>query len=253
MALLARVWRKLLAPAFWAFVVLGGITIVTLVGTGANDFVQLIITDPLAVEDLSDTELWDRMIQLGLTALVAGAAQLIATGFVNLTAHRIVAAEMAGAPISTREAVASALRRFPTLLLAGLVATLAILAGLALFVVPGVWLGGIFTMLSAVIALEGAGAMGSIRRSMWLVRGRWWPTVGFVLMVGLLGSAAAQLVQLIALPALTSGNTSIGAGLAFVVLMVIQGFVVAAIGAMYTRWYVDLRARKEPLLSSSLI
>jgi nucleoside recognition membrane protein YjiH len=71
-------------------------------------------------------------------------------------------------------------------------------------------------------------------------------------MVGLLGSAAAQLVQLIALPALTSGNTSIGAGLAFVVLMVIQGFVVAAIGAMYTRWYVDLRARKEPLLSSSL-
>jgi hypothetical protein len=35
--------------------------------------------------------------------------------------------------------------------------------------------------------------------------------------------------------------------------MVIQGFAVAAIGAMYTRWYVDLRARKEPLLSSSLI
>jgi hypothetical protein len=33
----------------------------------------------------------------------------------------------------------------------------------------------------------------------------------------------------------------------------VQGMVVAAIAVMSTLWYVDLRARKEPLLRSSLL
>jgi hypothetical protein len=35
-------------------------------------------------------------------------------------------------------------------------------------------------------------------------------------------------------------------GLGFVVLVVAQGLVVAAIAVMVTIWYFDLRARKEP-------
>ena len=252
MTLLVRVWRRLLAPAFWCFVLLGGLTIVTLVATGANDFLQLIITDPLSIETLDDEELYDEMVELGGAALIAGLLQLLATGFLNLTAHRIVASEMAGERVATREAVTWALRRFLVLAVALLLATIAILLGLLLLVLPGIWLAGSFTMVSSVVALEGLGPIESLRRSMGLVRRRWWPTIGFLLLVGLLGSAAAQLVQLIALPALTTGGVGRGTGLAFVFLMVVQGLVIAAIGVMITRWYVDLRARRGPLLTSSL-
>jgi hypothetical protein len=70
--------------------------------------------------------------------------------------------------------------------------------------------------------------------------------------VGLLGSIAAQLVQLVALPILGAGGIGIGDGLGFVVLVIVQGMVVAAIAVMTTLWYLDLRARQGPLLRSSL-
>jgi hypothetical protein len=138
------------------------------------------------------------------------------------------------------------------LIVAGLVAIVLIVAGLFALIVPGLWLAGSFSMLSAVIALEGLGPIKALQRSFRLVRGRWWPTVGFLLLVGLFGSVAAQLVQLVALPIVGAGGVGIGAGLGFVVLVVAQGVVVAAIAVMVTLWYVDLRARKEPLVSESL-
>jgi hypothetical protein len=77
--------------------------------------------------------------------------------------------------------------------------------------------------------------------------------VGFLLLVGLFGSIAAQLVQLVAIPIVGSGEIGLGAGLGFVVLVVAQGMIVAAIAVMATLWYLDLRARKEPLLTESLL
>ena len=252
-SLLGRVWRRLVAPAFWSFMLLGALTIVTLVSSGANEFLELILTNPLAIESLSEEELFDQMVLLGQAALIGGILQLLATGFLHMTANRIVAFEMAGMPISTREAVVWALRHFWILVTAALIGSVAILLGLVLLLVPGIWLAGCLTMLSPVVALERVGPLASLRRCLVLVRGRWWPTIGFVLLVGLLGSAAAQLVQLIALPALAAGEVGIVAWLAFVFLMVVQGFVAAAIGVMHTRWYVDLRARKEPVLTTHLI
>jgi uncharacterized membrane protein (DUF485 family) len=124
--------------------------------------------------------------------------------------------------------------------------------GLFAVIIPGLWLAGSFSVLSAVVALEDVGPVAALRRSFALVRGRWWPTVGFLLLVGLFGSVAAQLVQLLALPIIGAGGVGIGAGLGFVLLVVAQGFVVAAIAVMVTLWYLDLRARKEPLVSESL-
>jgi hypothetical protein len=241
MNLFARVWRRLFAPSFWAFLLLGGLTILTFELTDVTAFLQQVLTDPRSVQELSDEILSERMIRLGEAALVAGALQLIATGFVNLTAHRIVAAEIAGAPITSGEAAVWALRRFPVLMVAGFLAVLAISLGLLAFVIPGLW-------LIAVVALEDLGPTQSIRRSVGLVAQRWFPTVGFFLLVGLLGSVAVQLVQLLALPVLAIGGLGLGAGLGFVLLMVVQGLVVAGIAVLGTRWYFDLLARKGPVV-----
>jgi hypothetical protein len=252
-AMLGRVWRRLFAPVFWAFVLLGGLTIATFAATGADDFLRLILSDPDAFAALSDEELIEPTLRLAQAASIAVVIQLLATGFVNLTVHRLVATELAGQPIGARIAVSDALRRLLTLAVAGFLAFIAIVVGLFALIVPGLWLAGCFTMISPVVALENKGAVEALRRSFYLVRGRWWPTVGFLLLVGLLGSAAAQLVQLIAIPSLASGDVGLGAGLAFVLLIVVQGMVIAAIAVMSTYWYLDLRARKEPLLTSSLI
>jgi hypothetical protein len=138
------------------------------------------------------------------------------------------------------------------LLVAAGVGFVMVMVGLFALVIPGLWLAGGLTMVTAVTALEEVGPIAAIRRSISLVRGRWWQTVGFVLLVGLLGSIAAQLVQLVALPVLGAGGIGIGDGLGFVVLVVVQGMVVAAIAVITTLWYLDLRSRQGPLLRSSL-
>jgi hypothetical protein len=251
MMLLGRVWRRILAPAFWAFVILGGATIGLFAFTGADDVIQLILNDPSALNEMTDAEIGE----LGLTLLQAGlvvvVAQLLAGGFVNMAVHRIVADEMAGEVVGAGEASSRALGRLPTLVVSGILAAVAISIGLVALIIPGLWLIGSFSMLTAVIALEGVGPLDAMRRSMFLVRGRWWPTVGFLIVVGLLGSIAAQLVQLIALPIIGAAGAGIGAGLGFVVLVVAQGLVVAAIAVMVTMWYFDLRSRKEPVVISS--
>jgi len=250
--MLGRVWKRILAPAFWAFVVLGAATIATFALTGADDVLRLILSDPQALERMTETEI----TEAGLLLLQAGSIvlifQLVGMGFLNLTVHRIVASELAGEHISAGAASSRALARLFTLIAAGIIALVLVVIGLFALIIPGVWLAGAFSMVSAVIALEDVGPVEALRKSFALVRGRWWPTVGFLLLVGLFGSLAAQLVQLVALPIVGSGGVALGAGLGFVVLVVAQGFVVAAIAVMVTLWYLDLRSRKEPLVTESL-
>jgi hypothetical protein len=251
MVLLGRVWRRILVPAFWAFVVLGGATIGIFAVTGADEVIQLILADPLALNEMTETETGELGLILLQTGLVVFVIQLLAGGFVNIAVHRIVAGEIAGETIGAGEASSFAVGRLMTLVLSGVIATIAILIGLVALIIPGLWLIGSFTMVTAVIALEGVGPVVALRRSMALVRGRWWPTVGFVVVVGLLGSIAAQLVQLVALPIIGTAGAGIAAGLGFVVLVVAQGLVVAAIAVMITLWYFDLRARQEPVVIAS--
>ena len=250
--ILGRVWRKLIPPAFGAFVVLGSLTIATFAATGADEFLQLILSDPQALDDLTREELIDPALRLVQAAAIAIVLQLLATGFVNVAVHRIVAAELAAAPVGPRQASTTAVGRLPVLAASGFLALALVFLGLLALVIPGLWLVGCFSMLTPVVALESVGPFDALRRSFTLVKGRWWPTIGFLLLVGLLGSVAAQLVQLIALPALAADNVGLGRGLAFVILIVVQGLVVAAIAVMTTIWYLDLRARKETLLTSSL-
>ena len=198
---------------------------------------------------MTDTEIGEAGLLLLQSGSIVLLFQLLATGFLSLAVHRIVGSELAGEPLGARSASSQALARLFTLVVAGVIAMVLVTVGLVALIIPGLWLAGVFSMVSAVIALEGLGPVQALRRSFTLVRGRWWPTVGFILLVGLFGSVAAQLVQLVALPIVGAGGVGIGAGLGFVVLVVAQGFVVAAIAVMVTLWYLDLRARNEPLVT----
>ncbi len=252
MGYLGKVWRKLIPPSFGAFVVLGAATILIFRATGANEVLDLIFTNPEALETMTDEEILEFGRQIFSAIGWAVVLQLIASGYVALAVHRLVAAEIAGNPISAGEAARFAFTRLAPLLVAGLIGAIGIFFGLLLLIVPGVWLAGSLAMTAPAMAIEGLGPTDALRRSYHLVRGRWFPTVGFMLMVGLLGMVAGQFVQLVGVPLFTVGSLGIGLGLAFVLSVVIQGFIVAAIAVMSTAWYVDLRARKEILLSESL-
>jgi hypothetical protein len=278
---LAKVWRTLLLPALAVSVPMSLLTAGVFLWTGGAAFLDLVLDNPAAFRTLPEEVFRDLAQSFYLAVGLAFLVQVLGGVFLAMASHRAVAAQLNGVSLTGREVTAVALRRYPvalgatlvitvvTGLLVGLGATLwllpmlsvgvpnmgAMLVALLLFVVllgPGSWVAVSVSMTTPTVALEGTGVLASIRRSIGLVRGRWWATAGFLLLVGLLGGIAIQLIQLIALPLAAAGGNDAALTVASALGVFTQGLLVAAITAMYTHWYVDLRARREPLTTADL-
>lgn len=278
---LARTWKPLASTALIVFIPVGVLTLLTFQMTGAIDFLELVFNDPAALNTLPP-EVFLEVSQPFIRAIaIAIALQSIAALFVYLTVHHVVASDLSGEPVSGAAARRHAFRHMGVGLVAGLIGFFVIAATLGLglaiwlvpfaivgtpnatgsllaivlllaFIGPGVWLLVSFSMTTSVIAIEGRGPIRSLTRSLSLVKGRWWPTLGFLLIVGLLGAVAIQLIQLVAIPVSMVGDLGTGVSLISALGIGAQGLIIAGIGAIYTAWYVDLRSRQEELLSEDL-
>jgi len=249
--MLARVWRSLVAPALGAYIPLGALTLLTFQMTGANEFLTLTFNDPDALDAMPTEELLQLATPFANALFIALLLQIVASAFITLASSRIVAAEIDGQPITGGAASRFAMSRIVALVAAGIIAVAGVSIGLLLLVIPGIWLSISVAMLPHVVALEDRGVIGSLTRSIRLVRGRWWPTLGYLLLVGLMGWVAGWLLQVVAIPLVAVGDVSTSLALVFVAGLMLQGLVVAAIAVMNTMWYFDLRARQEQAVSES--
>jgi hypothetical protein len=90
--------------------------------------------------------------------------------------------------------------RLPALIAAGVIAAVAIAIGLLLLIVPGLYLLTIWSMISAVIILEGRSAGESFSRSHDIVRGNGWNMFGLIIVVFILVAVASAVIRLIFAP-----------------------------------------------------
>ncbi len=279
---LARTWKALMSPALWAFIPAGLAALLVFRFSDADEFLSLVFNDPGYLESLPSDVLIEMAKPFLWATLIAVGLQTLASVFVYLAAHHVIATDAAGFSTTGAEARHVALRRFGSALTAGIIVLLAVggvvVAGLIAWTIPlalvgtpnatsvfiaaalivalmtpAIWLGVVLSMWSSVLVVEKRGVIGSLRRSFDLVRGRWWPTFGFLALVGLLGSVAIQLIQLVAIPLSVVGDLGLGISIASLIGLVAQGFIVAAIAAMYTTWYIDLRARGGELVKDELM
>lgn len=90
--------------------------------------------------------------------------------------------------------IQSALDVFAPVFLAVVLAAAAIAAGLALFVVPGVFLAVRLYLVPQAVVVHGARGLDALRRSWELTRGSWWRTLAVVLLANLAVLLPALLV-----------------------------------------------------------
>ena len=240
---LGKVWRPLLGPAIIASVAMGLLTILAFESTDSFAVFELVLNNPEALEVMSEDELVDTLVRLGSGILLVSVVSTAAYGFLYLAAARAVGRAHAigdGVPV-----VSAAIRLFPIWLITTIFAAVAIIAGLFLLIIPGLWIAIMFNMYTPVIAVEGKGPVAALKRSYELVKGNFWETVGFLLIVGLVGGAAGQLFQLVAIPMFMTRESSIAFGLAFAIGVVGQGLILAAIAVGTSTWYLNLRARTD--------
>jgi hypothetical protein len=139
-----------------------------------------------------------------------------------------------------------AMRRLLSLLWLYIMALVLLALAFVLLVIPGIWLYAAWSVATPALLIEGCGAWHALRRSFRLVRGRWWPTAGVLIvsevMVALLGGA---------IQALLVGIFLTGGSVGVVVLLVSLAAAVSAVltrpfvAAIRTVLYYDLRVRKE--------
>lgn len=240
---LGKVWRPLLGPAILASVVMGMLTIFAFETTDSFPILELVLTNPEALELMDDDELSATLVRLGAGILLVSAASAVVYGFLYLAAARAVGrAHAIGSDVPV---VGAAIRLFPIWLVTTILAAIAVIGGLFLLLLPGLWLAIMFNMYTPVIAIEGKTPLGALKRSFELVKGHFWETVGFLLIVALVGGAAGQLFQLVAVPMFVTGEASFAFGAAFAIGVVGQGLIWAAIAVGTTTWYLNLRARSD--------
>lgn len=139
-----------------------------------------------------------------------------------------------------------ALRRLlPLLWLTVMTAVLLVLAFLAL-VIPGIWLYAAWSVATPVLLIDGCGAWAALRRSFRLVRHRWWPTAGVLIVSELMVTIVGAAIQ-----GLLVGVFLTGSAVGVVVVLVSLAAAVSAIltrpfvAAVRTVLYYDLRVRNE--------
>lgn len=281
MSRLGRTWRPLLSTALIVFVPLGMVTLIVFNATDALAFLDVVLNDPESLDKISREDFLELAEPFFWAVGIAVAIQSVGSLYVYLVSHDVVAGDIEDRTISGRAARRRAASRFGTALVAAIIvsAAIALLFGVGLSIwlipyliigtpnaasalvalvllaavaAPAIWLAVSFSMITSVIAIEGLGPFGSLKRSFRLVRRRWWPTLGYLLLVGLIGSVAAQLIQILAIPLTLLGDAASGFSIASLFGIAFQGVLVAGIGAMYTGWYVDLRSRVEDLSTENL-
>jgi hypothetical protein len=190
----------------------------------------------------SDSE-WAAVAALLLIFVI----NIVSSALAEAACLKAVSDTYLGTETDWRASLRFGFRRLGSLLWLTLIHGVIVLVGFVACIVPGVWLYVAWSVAVPVLLIEGTRGFGALGRSFNLVRRRWWPTAGILLLANLLATAVAAGIGLLALPLLFAGRDNefvydLANGVFGAVASVLTIPFVAAVVAVI---YFDLRVRKE--------
>ena len=194
-----------------------------------------------------DSEIWTQLAGNLVVSLLGLVATLIALA----ACTRIVAGAYFGEEPDWRGSLGYAGRRLPSLLWLGFLYGLMVALGALGCIIPGIWLAVAYALSVPALLIEDARGTNALRRSFRLVRKRWWPTFGVLLLGFILINIVQTTLSLPLIGLLFVGGDDPNV-IVFVVASTITGTIATVLTtpflvAMLVVVYVDLRVRKEGL------
>jgi len=191
-------------------------------------------------------------------------AGIVAQGLVGIVVFLVstaactkaVADAYQGSSPDWRASLRFAVRKSPSLAWLSLLLFVGLVVALVLLIVPAIWLAVAWSVAVPVLLIEGHGGPGALRRSFALVRGRWWPVAGALLVGFLLAGVLGGIVQGVLgfLPALLFDDNLAVTAVATAVAAIVSSLITTPFqAAIVTLLYFDLRVRKEGLDLEGLI
>jgi hypothetical protein len=176
---------------------------------------------------------------VGVSGLVAALAGLLMYLVLTGAITRAVAAEAAGEDPTVEQSYRFGFHRVGSVLLVSVLVGLAVVGGLILLIIPGIWIGIRLATSTQALVVEGRRPTEAMGRSWALVGGHWWHAFGTLVVAGLL-TFLVNAVITIPFSATNWFGQAVAAAVATVVTLPYSTLV----GVLL---YLDLRARKENL------
>jgi hypothetical protein len=235
----ARTLMGLTAVVVVPFQALSAVVLLSTVSTGSEV--------PHGFPSLGSTRTSDHATTLGSSAILDLTGVIISV-LTTAACVKAISDIYLDQPTDIGSSLRFALRRLASLVwLEILTFVLLALAFIAL-VIPGIWLYAAWSVAVPALLIEGCRGFGALGRSFRLVRGRWWPVTGVLLVATLMTAAVSGAVE----AALV--GISLSGGASSVVLTVTVVSLAAGVSAVLTRpfqaavttvLYYDLRVRHE--------
>lgn len=173
---------------------------------------------------------------------------LIVLAFTTAACVKAVSDAYLGQPAVIKTSLRFAIRRVLPLVAMDILLFLGLVASFVALIVPGVWLYVSWSVASPVLLIDRVGPARALRRSFRLVRGRWWPTAGVLLVSLVMGGVIAGAFEaLLAALALSSSHPSVLLATSVVSLAAAVSTIITKPfqAAVVTVLYYDLRVRRE--------
>lgn len=187
----------------------------------------------------------DQTASLGATVFIAVTGVLI--GLLSTAACvKAVSDVYLGGKADLRSSLRFAVGRAGSLLWLEMLVFLGLLVGFILLIVPGIWLYAAWSVATPVLLIEGVKGRRALGRSRGLVRGRWWPTAGVLLVAEVMISLIGGAIQALLFAIVGNGGSTVVAVIALTVTASIAAIVTRPFqAAVTTVLYYDLRVRRE--------
>jgi hypothetical protein len=183
---------------------------------------------------------------LFLLELVFIVVSLVASAVATAAAYRLVADAYLGRPVDPDASLRFGLRRLPSVLWVSLLSGLGLFAGFIFFLVPGIYFAVAWAVAIPVLLAENRRGSAALGRSRALVRGRWWPCAGVLVLAFLLEVIVTYSIILgVGRIAGGGGNDSVLFIERGVASLIASTLVLPFKVAVTTVLYIDLRVRKE--------
>jgi len=117
-------------------------------------------------------------------------------------------------------------------------ASLGVIAGLCLLILPGIYVGILWAAIAPVVVIEGTGGARALGRSRELVGGSWWHVFGVLVVAALAGAIAGGVLEFV-----LGFVSPLVPGFAPLLGAVVSSATVAFYSAVSVVLYFDLRAR----------
>ena len=194
--------------------------------------------------DISGSDIGALFVAYGMIGLLGW----VLTAFATAACFKAVSDAYLGATPDWRESLGYARGRVLSLLWVTVLVGFGVVFALIALIIPGIWLYVAWSVAVVAFLFEGVKGTKALGRSFQLVKGRWWPTCGTlliaVILAALVGGILGGLVSAVALTDV--GDSLLGAAIVNGISTGVAQLITTPVTiAIVTIIYFDLRVRKE--------